>query len=294
MLVENELNKLKTFDSSYFIGKSHFEEDGVQNYLVFQPIIRYFKVNTITNPDYVSSWKSKGLFAESIKPPTTSDNSLAPELNYCGTKSNISYAHGKVVKIYIVYELGASGSHNNDPTLKNCLFGAVTLIKNADIDKYGYSTYGIGFDRRSTFSFPGCGFGQKLLIFGVDMSSSAYIDNKKKDILFLGKGPTQGLEHSLTAEKIYSINFTLTKKKFCLSLHCNGANSYLFVNSTEIYKFKAKDSEIVVSLLCLGNLSKDWSTDNMKKKGLMDMSMILVLIIILLMLMILKTFTNIW
>ena len=76
LLVENELNKLKTFDSSYFIGKSHFEEDGTQNYLVFQPINKYFKV--ITNTDYVSSWKSKGLSAETIKPPTTSDNSLRP------------------------------------------------------------------------------------------------------------------------------------------------------------------------------------------------------------------------
>ena len=72
------MDKLKTFDSSYFIGKSHFEEDGVQNYLVFQPIVRYFIVNTITNTSYVSSWKSKGLSAESIKPPATSDNSLTP------------------------------------------------------------------------------------------------------------------------------------------------------------------------------------------------------------------------
>ena len=135
------MNKLKTSDSSYFIGKSHFEEDGTQNYLVFQPINKYFKV--ITNTDYISSWKSKGLSAESIKPPTTSDNSLTPELNYYGTKtrvkftgsclkqSKISYTHGKVVNIYIVYELGASSSHNNDPTLKNCLVGAVTLTKNA-------------------------------------------------------------------------------------------------------------------------------------------------------------------
>ena len=99
------------------------------------------------------------------------------------------------------------------------------------------------------------------------MSSSAHIDNKKKDILVLGKGPTQRLEHTLTAEKMYSINFTVTKKKFCLSLHYNGANSYLFVNGTEIYKFKAKDSEIVASPLCLGNISKDWSVDNMKKTG---------------------------
>ena len=84
---------------------------------------------------------------------------------------------------------------------------AVTLTKNADIDKYGYSGYGIGFDRRSSFSFPGGGFGQNVLIFGVDMSSSAHIDNKKKDILILGKEPTQGLEHTLAAEKMYSINF---------------------------------------------------------------------------------------
>ena len=80
------MNKLKTFDSSYFNGKSHSEEDDVQNYLVFQPIIRYFKVNTISNFDYVSSWKSKGLSTESIKTPTTSDNSLAPTLSYSGTK----------------------------------------------------------------------------------------------------------------------------------------------------------------------------------------------------------------
>ena len=66
---------------------------------------------------------------------------------------------------------------------------------------------------------------------------------------------------------MYSINSTVTKKKFCLRLHYNGANSYLFVNGTEIYKFKAKDSEIVASPLCLGNISKDWSVDNMKKTG---------------------------
>ena len=148
-------------------------------------------------------------------------------------------------------------------------FGAVTLIKNADIDKYRYSGYGIGFDRKGSFSFPGGGFGQNVIIFGADMNSSPHIDNKGKDILILGTGPTQGLgEHSLTAEKMYSINFTVTKKKFCLSLHYNGANSYLFVNGKEIVKFKAKDSEIVASPLCLGNISKDWSTDNMKKTGL--------------------------
>ena len=100
------------------------------------------------------------------------------------------------------------------------------------------------------------------------MSSSLHIDNKGKNILILGKGPTQGLgENLLTAEKMYSINFTVTKKKLCLSLHYNGANSYLFVNGTKIIKFKAKDS-IVAGPLCLGNISKNWPSSNMKKTGL--------------------------
>ena len=100
------------------------------------------------------------------------------------------------------------------------------------------------------------------------MSSSTKIDNRKKDILILGKGPTQGLEHTLSAEKMYSINFTEKNKKFCLSLHYNKENSYLFVNGTEIYKFKSKDSEILAHSLCLGNISKDWSVDDMKITGL--------------------------
>ena len=119
--------------------------------------------------------------------------------------------------MFILFELGASSSNVNDPKTKKCLFNAVILTKNANIDKYRYSGYGIGFDRRSSFSFPGGGFGQNIIIFGVDMSSSPHIDNKGKDILILGRGPTQRLgESSLTAEKMYSINFTLTKKKILL------------------------------------------------------------------------------
>ena len=95
------------------------------------------------------------------------------------------------------------------------------------------------------------------------MSSSSFIDNKKKYILILVKAPTQGLEHTLVAIKMYSINFTKEKTKLCLSLHYNGSNSYLFINGTEIIKFKAKDSEINTYEMCLGNISKDWSIDNM-------------------------------
>ena len=100
------------------------------------------------------------------------------------------------------------------------------------------------------------------------MSSSSKVDNKGKDILILGLGPTQELgEHSLFAEKMYSMNFTKVKTKFCFSLHYNGANSCLFVNSKEIHKFTAKDSVIVPNNLCLGNVSKIFSASNMKKTG---------------------------
>ena len=157
----------------------------------------------------------------------------------------------------------------------------------------GILVMGLGLIEKEVFLFPGGGFGQNVLIFGVDMSSSAHIDNKKKNILILGMGPTQGPTHALTAEKMYSINFTVTNKKFCLSLHYNGANSYLFVNGTEIYKFKAKNSEIVVGPICLGNISKDWSVDNMKKLDLLVMFTILVWIMTLLQSMILKIFISI-
>ena len=122
----------------YFIGKNYFGEDGPQNYLVFQSIVRYFKV--ITNTNYVSSWKSKGLSDKTMKPPTTSDNILTPESNYYDTKTRVkftgsclkqpkfTYTHKTIVSIS--YELGTSTSNDNDPTLKNCLFGAVTLTKN--------------------------------------------------------------------------------------------------------------------------------------------------------------------
>ena len=141
------------------------------------------------------------------------------------------------------------------------------MTKNAGIDKYGYSGDGTVFNRRSSFSFPDSRFSQNVSFFGAGMSSSDHIDNKRKDILVPGIGPTQGLELSLTVKKMYSFNFTFTKKKFCLSLHCNGANNYLFINGTEIYKFKAKDFEIVAAPLCLGNTSKGWWVDNMKKTG---------------------------
>ena len=211
---------------------------------------------------------------------TVSKYSVTPFLDYYGTKtrvefsgsclkqSKITYTHGKLVNIYTVYEISKNINISDYPTLENCLFGAVTLTKNAGINRYGYSGYGIGFDRHGSFSFPGARLGRNVIIFGVDMSSSTKLDNRKKDILILGKDSTQGLKHTLSAEEMYSINFTVTGIRFCLSLHYNGTNSYLFVNATEIIKFKAKDSEIVATPLCSGNTLKNWPVDNMKKTGL--------------------------
>ena len=126
---------------------------------------------------YVSSWTSKGLSDESIKPRITSDNSLTPILNYYdGPKIKVSFDmsyliqdratfnHGKIVNICIVYKIiriaNINGNRDSNLTIENALFGAVSLTKNADVRKYKYSGYGLAFDRRGSFSFPGGGYGQ--------------------------------------------------------------------------------------------------------------------------------------
>ena len=181
----------------YFRGKSHFKEDVTQNYLPFQPMYKYFE--KVVNFDYILEWKSKGFSDGSIKSPSAPHNFLNPSLNYldaktrvrfsgsCKKQDKITYAHGKIVNIYTVYEINQSNNTSSHPVLKICFFGAVSLTKNAGIDKYKCYGYGIGFDRHGYFSHPGGGTGRNVIIFGVDMSSSTKIDNRKKDILTLRK-----------------------------------------------------------------------------------------------------------
>ena len=110
--------------------------------------------------------------------------------------------------------------------------------------------------------------GKNVIIFGADMSSSVHIDNRNKDILILSEGPTQGLDDTnLTAEAKYPVKFTQQRKRFVLSLHYNGTNGYLFVNATKIYQFKNKGSEIKDYTLCLGNISKDFTINSIKKRN---------------------------
>ena len=127
--LESTIKKVVTFESSYFRGKNYFDEAGTPNYLIFVPIFKSFKANATS---HILLWKSKGLSNETIKPTSTSDNSLTPLINYidrtnkirikftrsCLKQSKLSYTHKKVVSIYVVYELGASSSNVNDPTLK--------------------------------------------------------------------------------------------------------------------------------------------------------------------------------
>ena len=100
------------------------------------------------------------------------------------------------------------------------MFGTVKITKNADVGKYVFTSYGVGFDSSSEFSLPDVSSGKNVIIFGADMSSSVHINNKEKDILIFGFGPTQGLDNTtLTAEAQYSINFSRSQRKFCLCLH---------------------------------------------------------------------------
>ena len=140
------------------------EENGTQNYLVSQPIYRYFKrIADVGSGNYIYFWKSKGLYDKRINSITTSNYSITPELSLYDTKARVkfsgsclkqdkaTYKHGTIVNVYIVYEISKNYNISSYPTLENCLFGAVSLTKHVDIDQYKYSGYGIGFDRKRRF-----------------------------------------------------------------------------------------------------------------------------------------------
>ena len=180
MLVENELKKSETFDSSYFCDKSHFEEYDTENSFVFQLMRRYFKIFS-ANDTNIFSWKSNGLSNQNIKALITSNKTLNPLLDYVGSKirakfigdclkqERITFNHGKIVSIYIVYEIERTVNISSYPRLENCLFGAVKLIKHIDVDVYKYWGYGIEFDKKRSYLI-GNEIGRNVIIFRVDMS----------------------------------------------------------------------------------------------------------------------------
>ena len=191
--------------------------------------------------------------------PAFVDHHLLPDINFngqCFINNNICIPK-KVINLYISYMLNPwLRNWNTDFKLKNCLFGSVKLIQiNTNIVAAAYDLIPV-----QNFSFTDGSMGRNIIIFGADMSSPVHIDNKNKDILISGEEPTQGLDDTtLTAEAKYAINFTQPKIRFAISLHCDRKNSFLFVNATKTYHFKAKDSEIKDYTLCLGNISKDFT-----------------------------------
>ena len=167
-----------------------------------------------------------------------------------------------VYKIKPIFRLG-------DYTVQNALFGGVKITKNAtDISKHKYEGYGICFDEGGTFSKGNISNGKNVLIFGVHENSFVHANNKANNIYVMADLFVQGInDTTLYAEKLYRQHFTVVNKKFVLSLHYNGDDSYLFVNGKRELKFKAKNDQIVKEISCLGNISDDWTTANAEKTG---------------------------
>ena len=177
LLKMNLKNYKKLIQAS--LGINYFlDDDGTQNYLVFQPIYRYFKrVVVVGSDNYIYIWKSKGLSDEMINSMTTSNYSITPELHHYGTKVRVKFSgsclkqdkatfiYDTIVNIYIVYEMSKKFNISSYPTLENCLCEAVSLTKHVDIDQYNYSGYGTGFYRKGVFPF-GNVFGRNVIISG--------------------------------------------------------------------------------------------------------------------------------
>ena len=231
----------------------------------------------------INLWKSSGLnnytsnsdmdavsIAATDLPSLVDNGRMSVKLAgaYFKQKKLIRPNNNNVINIYIVYKIKPI-FRVSDYTVQNALFGRVKITKNAtDTSKHKYEGYGICLDEGGTFSKGGINNGRNVLIFGVHESSLVHANNKANNIYVMSDLFVQGInDTTLYAEKVYSQNFTAVNKKFVLSLHYNSDNSYLFVNGKQELKFKAKDDQIVKKILCLGNISDDWTTVNAEKTG---------------------------
>ena len=229
----------------------------------------------------IKLWKSTGInnytknsYMDAVSIATTSlppliDNgqmSVRLEGAYFKQTKLVRPNNDNIVNIYIII----LNSRNTDYAVQNALFGGVKITKNAtDTSKHKYEGYGICFDEGGMFSMGNINNGRNALIFGVHENSVIHSNNKANNIFIMADGFVQGInDTTLYAEKIYSQNFTAVNKIFVSSLHYNGDDSYLFVNGKQELKFKAQDDQIVKEILCLGNISDDWTAANAQKTGL--------------------------
>ena len=262
-----------------------------KNHLVYECKVGSF----IFNNKNISRWSSTGVFngsdyygvngIENTKKEMPNDERLYVYLqgnhfqqhNVLLTSNNDYVLDKNVVNIYIVYKLDPLASTRDKSfTIQNALFGAMQITKNTtDYDQNNYKGYGICFDERSELGHTITEGGhshttdaRNVLIFGADMSFSKYATNRANHIYLMGTGLTQGInDTTIYAEKNFYRNFTDFGKKFILSLHYNGDNSYLFVNGRQELKFKAKSDQLVKEKLCIGNLSDQWTTSESEKTG---------------------------
>ena len=259
-----------------------------QSYLVYDCKMGSFQ---FTNGK-ISTWKSTGIFnylgnsnmnavgdSSGGLPNIKNDGRLYVYLSGNHSQQNkvIIPNNDNVINIYCVYEIQPiTSSRDTTFTIQNALFGAMEITKNADTSKYDYKGYGICFDEGGTFSHKitedgrvHATMGRNAIIFGVDMSSSIRATNRGNQIYVMGEGLVQGIhDTTLYAEKNYWRNVTDPRKKFIISLHYNGDESYFFVNGRQELKFKAKTDQLVKEKLCIGNLSYQWTASESEKTGL--------------------------
>ena len=261
-------------EASYFRGKDYFDNDGAQNVLAFRLVFSSFKRSGAN----ISSWRSSGIYDDGnvILTAVSNSSSVVPRLINENGKLNVSfsgnllkqtkvaYNHGRIINIYIVYKLQKRSNDDADMTLENSLFGAVKITNDVNTSKYRYSGYGISFDSGSSFSHPTSEYlnAKNVIVFGCDLSSSAYPNNRNNNILVLGKEFIQGVNGTtIYSESMCKTDFTEQNKKFVLS-------KKFVLKFVQQYKLKTKNSEISRNLLCLGNISTEFSTTNMQKTGL--------------------------
>ena len=235
--------------------------------------------------DKISVWKSTGIFnyldnsnmnavgdPGGDLPALKNDGRMYVYLsgNHFEQNKVIIPNNNNVINMYCVFELQTVTASRDDTfTIENALFGAMKITKNADTSKYAYKGYGICFDEGGTFSKGNINNERNVLIFGVDESSLVHANNKANNIYVMGDLFVQGInDTTLYAEKVYSLNFSQASKKFVLSLHYNGDDSYLFVNGKQELKFKCKTENLVKEKLCIGNLSDQWTASESEKTGL--------------------------
>ena len=245
---------------------------------MFQGVYKYFEDVNVSKTFikfYANSWISKGLSNEKISSATGFERPFIEytnarmklKLNESILRQKLLTSTAPIANHYILYRLSPRTNSSNI-VLENCFFGKIKMTKNADTDRYKYQGYGIGFDLTGTFTHPDKGIGKNVIILGADITNSKHANNKTKDVLVLVQGLIQKIDDTtIYAEKMYSPNFTIANKTFCLSLHYNGHDSYLFAMGKEVIKFKAKNQS-VSGKLSLGNISADFNQTDRKSTGL--------------------------